>query len=149
MNYKGIFLMIMLIIIIYYLVNFISKEGYSNYSDIQSSVGPILNSYPHTGGKNVNANNYNDIWWYNPIFKVGSYAQITNNLRYQRNPDDGDCITAEFCGTLYKDNQLSGNYIFPLPPVPDTPGTRINYYRTPENLFLGPQPNPQIELPAF
>ena len=80
---------------------------------------------------------------------MGSYAQITNNLRYRNNPDDGQCRRSEFCGALYKDNQLMSNISKPLGPVPDTPGTRVGYFRTDENLFLGPQPGPTLELPAF
>jgi hypothetical protein len=109
----------------------------------------LYNEYPSTGKKTVSNNSYSDIWWYYPIFEVGSYAQVTNNLRYRRNPDDGECVGAEFCGALYKDNQPASNIINPLPPVPNTPGTRVNYYRTQENLFLGPQPGPTLELPAF
>jgi len=111
--------------------------------------GLLFDEYPSTGRKTVSNNGYPDIWWYRPIFEVGSYAQITNNLKYRRNPDDGECRSAEFCGALYKDNQVASNIITPLPPVPDTPGTRVNYYRTEENLFLGAQPGPTLELPAF
>jgi len=132
-------------------------EGYSNFTLSEAGSFPsnvdtaalLYDEYPSTGRKTVSNNSYGDIWWYYPIFGVGSYAQITNNLRYRRNPDDGECRTAEFCGALYKDNQIASNIVTPLPPVPETPGTRINYYRTPENLFLGPQPGPTLELPAF
>ena len=109
----------------------------------------VQDTYPSIGINQISKNTSNDIWWHYPIFKLGSYAQITNNLRYRRNPDDGVCVGAEFCGALYKDNQLASNIVTPLPPVPDTPGIRVNYYRTPENLFLGPQPGPTLELPAF
>jgi len=133
------------------------KEGYSNFNLKESGSYPLnvdaaailKKEFPSTGRKTITNNNYNDIWWYYPIFKVGSFAQITNNLRYRKNPDDGQCRTAEFCGALYKDNQVSSNIINPLPPVPDAPGTRINYYRTQDNLFLGAQPGALLELPAF
>ena len=134
------------------------QEGYSNYKgalvgtrDYPGVVDkPLLGtSFPLIGKNNVSDNNYSDIWWHYPIFKVGSYAQVTNNLQYQRNPDDGKCSTAEFCGALYKDNEIHTNVSHPLPPVPDTPGTRVGYYRTPDDLFLGSQPGPLLELPAF
>ena len=130
------------------------KEGYSNFAINNAAKnidtgGLLTGDYPTTNRKYVTDNDYNKIWWYYPIFKVGSYAQITNNLKYQRNPDDGECVTAEFCGALYKDKNITSNIINPLPPVPDTPGTRVNYYRTPDNLFMGAQPGPILELPAF
>jgi hypothetical protein len=132
-------------------------EGYTGFNLNESGsfpsevdkAGILFNEYPSTGRKTVSNNGYPNIWWYYPIFKVGSYAQITNNLRYRRNPDDGVCVGAEFCGALYKDNQIASNIIEPLPPVPSTPGIRINYYRTQENLLLGDQPGPTLELPAF
>jgi len=156
----GIICLLVIILIIfigsnYNLVAF--KEGYKNndltdpglYPSNVDAYGLLFDEYPSKNSKLTSNNSYPDIWWYYPIFGVGSYAQITNNLRYRRNPDDGECRTAEFCGALYRDNQVASNIIKPLPPVPDTPGTRVNYYRTQENLFLGPQPGPVLELPAF
>jgi len=144
-----VILLILIVVSAYSLVTF--KEGYEEGS-FPSSIdepGLLMNEYPSTGRKVVTDNEYSNIWWYYPIFKLGSYAQITNNIRYNRNPDEGTCAPAEFCGALYKDNQLASNIINPLPPVPATPGIRVNYYKTQENLFLGPQPGPTLELPAF
>jgi len=129
------------------------KEAFDNYKlkNASSIKKPtrLLDTYPSTKRNQVSSNSYNDIWWYYPIFKLGSYAQLTNNLKYFKNPDDGECIRAEFCGALYKDSKLGSNIIKPLPPVPETPGIRIGYYRTKENLLLGKQPDPPLELPAF
>ena len=36
---------------------------------------------------------------------------------------------------LYKDNQVASNYVKPLPPVPDCPGSRVNYYKTQPNMM--------------
>ena len=141
---KIVYLIIALIIILLSslvikpVINKYLIEGYSNYNlanpgDYPMIVdNPLLNaSFPSTHNKYVSSNNASDIWWYYPIFKVGSYAQVTNNLKYRRNPDDGICSRAEFCGTLYKDNEIHTNISTPLPPVPDTPGTRVGYYKTP------------------
>lgn len=88
-----------------------------------------------------------------PEFRVDSFDQITNNIRYHKNPDDGKCIGAEFCGAMYKDKPEEKdepcNYVYPLPPVPNNGGIRVNYYRTPYNLFLSDQPGKECELPAF
>lgn len=112
---------------------------------------PLLaGDYPLTGNRLlVSRKEYQDIWQQYPIFQVGSYEQITNNLKYRPNPDDGQCRRAEMCDTLYMNKVIENNVSSPLPPVPNTDGTRINYYRTPDNLFLGPQPGKILELPAF
>lgn len=146
-EYRGV-LLLFTILLISILASLVSsrREGFQS---LKKSNMLLSDSYPSTGRKTVNKNTYNDIWWYYPIFKVGSYAQITNNLRYRRNPDDGQCITADFCGALYNDAQVDTNVITPLPPVANAPGTRVNYYRTPHNLFLGDQPGSECPLPAF
>ena len=112
---------------------------------------PLLaGEYPLTGNRLLpSAKEYQDIWQQYPIFQVGSYEQVTNNLKYWPNPDDGECRRAEMCDTLYMNKVSQSNVFEPLPPVPNTEGTRVNYYRTPENLFLGPQPGKILELPAF
>uniref|UniRef100_A0A6C0DU92 Uncharacterized protein n=1 Tax=viral metagenome TaxID=1070528 RepID=A0A6C0DU92_9ZZZZ len=96
----------------------------------------LKEDYPLTGRMGVSKNNAYNIWWHYPIFKVGSYAQITNNIKYPNNPDDGQCMPAEFCGALYKEKpNMPSNYAEPLPPVPDCPGARVNYYTTQPNLL--------------
>ena len=131
-------------------------EKFTNYSQLEpgdypsSEDGPLINKqYSYTGRKTVNNNGYNNIWWNYPTFKVGSYAQITNNLKYRKNPDDGTCIRADMCNVLYKNNQLKSNISKPLGPSPILNGSniRVGYYTTNKNLFLGQQLGP--ELPTF
>jgi len=96
----------------------------------------LENDYPLTGRNGVSNNSASTIWWHYPIFKVGSYAQITNNIKYPNNPDDGQCMPAEFCGSLYKEKpNMPSNYSEPLPPVADSPYARVNYYNTDDNLL--------------
>jgi hypothetical protein len=127
-------------------------EGFRSYKLEDASRLPNFNAllddeFPPTDRKGVTANSYNDIWWRYPVFGVGSYAQITNNLRYRRNPDDGECRTAEFCGAMYRDNEVHSNYVTPLPPVNETcEGVRVNYYKSDTNFLIGQQPR---FLPAF
>lgn len=105
------------------------------YPQVQDDV-LLKGDYPLTGRKGVSNNNSYNIWWHYPIFKVGSYAQITNNIKYPNNPDDGQCMPAEFCGAIYKEKpNMPSNYIEPLGPVPDCPGARVNYYTTQQNLL--------------
>ena len=120
-----------------------SKEGFSNYylgstdGIYPSSQTDVLvqDTYPITGKNSVSNDGSNEIWWHYPIFEVGSYKQITNNLRYPNNPDTGRCMPANFCGALYKEKQLKSNYIKPLPPVDPRVGTRIGYFTTDVNML--------------
>ena len=118
-KYFPILYIIVFVLVLLYLVSmfFRSKiSGFSNYnlnragSYPNSDNVPILTGdYKYSGNKNVSHENYNDIWWYYPIFKVGNFKQINNNLRYWKNPDEGTCIRSEFCGALYKDKKNKSN----------------------------------------
>ena len=140
-KYNKYLLLIIIIILSYLAIAYLykyNKNGFSNLGPYPQSVDlPILmGDYPYTDRKTVSNDSYNDIWWYRPIFRLGSFKQLTNNLRYYRNPDDGTCITAEFCGALYKDKNTKTNIIMPMPPVPNGQGPRVNYYRTKTDLLL-------------
>jgi hypothetical protein len=125
---------------------YFSLEGFDNYKSLENiSINniSITNKYPLTennalvqgsykiSGKNgVSRDQGSKIWWHYPIFKVGSFKQLTNNLRYYKNPDTGNCMAADFCGALYKDNKDKSNIITQLPPVEPSDGVRVNYYST-------------------
>ena len=106
-------------------------------SDVPSSQTNVLvqDTYPITGRNGISDNGAANIWWHYPIFKVGSYAQITNNMRYPNNPDEGTCMPASMCGALYKEIHLNTNYISQLPPVNPDCGTRVGYFATTTNLL--------------
>ena len=132
-----------LIILAIYFSRTIHLEGYSN-NTLEDSMGDypgaltnalVQDTYPITGRNGITDNEASDIWWHYPTFKLGSYAQITNNIRYSNNPDIGNCMPASICGSLYKEKQLRGNYIHPLPPVNNNCGTRVGYFSTSENLL--------------
>ena len=95
----------------------------------------LQESYPITGRSGVSNDQGSKIWWHYPIFEVGSYDQITNNIRFSNNPDTGRCMPADVCGTLYKEKQLKHNYVHPLPAVKPECGSRVNYYYTPSSLL--------------
>ena len=137
--------------------SFFVKEGYSN-NNLELIPGfypetvnlPLLtDSFPFTGSKTVSDNNVSDIWWHFPTFRVGSFTQITNNLKYPNNPDVGQCRGPEFCGALYKEQQVESNIFKPQPPAPPVTedSVRVGYFLTNRNLFLGTQLGP--ELPTF
>ena len=117
----------------------IVRQGYQNLLATagvypQSEDGRELYDYPSTGRKGVSDNGNAQNWWHKPVFEVGSYEQITNNLRYVKNPDDGSCTPGEFCGALYSDKQYGSNIAQSLPPTGfDPEGTRVNYYNSSPN----------------
>ena len=95
----------------------------------------LEDNYPVTGRKGITNNSAIDIWWHYPIFQLGSYDQITNNIKYPNNPDEGTCMPASMCGALYKKKQLKSNYIKPLPQINSDSGTRVGYFDTNINLL--------------
>lgn len=105
--------------------------------DYPSAVNDVLvqDIFPITGINSVSDKQASDVWWQYPIFKVGSFAQITNNIRYPRNPDTGRCMPEEFCDALYKNRQNKSNYVKPLTQINPECGTRVGYFTTNTNLL--------------
>ena len=118
-------------------------ENYSNYTlDGATGIFPeaqtevlVQDIYPAIGKNAISNNNASDIWWQYPVFKLGSYKQITNNIRYPDTPDEGTCMPASMCGALYNEKFLKSNYIEPLPPLNPECGTRVGYFDTAANLL--------------
>ena len=110
-----LFIIIILAIAIPLFFNFSNiLEGYSNY-ELNQSMGIFPNSqteiliqdtYPPTGKNELSNNTSENIWWHYPVFKLGSYKQITNNIKYPNNPDEGTCMPASMCGALYKEKNI-------------------------------------------
>jgi hypothetical protein len=122
------------------------EEIQSNFNAPSNNLLPDINSeqgndillqgdYPRTNRNGISNNGADKIWWHYPIFKVGSYAQITNNIRYPNNPDEGTCMPASMCGALYKDKKHKTNTVKPLPPLNPDCGTRIGYFNSDVNLL--------------
>jgi len=119
---------------------FFNKRLMENFDNFKYALGVYPTSedgailpnsiFPSTGNKGVSSCTANMIWRNYPIFEVGSYEQSTNNIRYPRNPDEGTCMPADFCGALYKNRAFKSNVVTPLPPVPEAEGARVNYYHT-------------------
>jgi len=84
-------------------------EGYENYTldgamgDFPKAQTTVLvqDIYPAIGKNQISNDSASDIWQHYPVFTLGSYAQITNNIRYPDNPDEGTCMPASMCGALY------------------------------------------------
>jgi hypothetical protein len=156
---KGnIIFLIGIIAVSLYLAPFIYKitknsEGFSGVYDLstpgyfpKSIDQVILDDFPQIGKNKTSNYNYNEIWWHYPIFSLGSFKQITNNLKHHYNPDQGTCIRADFCGAVYHDNKdTKTNIITPLPPVEEGPGARVGYFRSePNELYFSIPTNENI-----
>lgn len=119
------------------------KEYFSNYN-LDGAMGSfpsaqtevlVQDTYPPIGKNKLSNNNAFNIWWHYPTFKLGSYDQITNNIRYSNNPDIGGCMPASMCGALYHEKFIKSNYVTPLPPVNPNSGTRVGYFATDKQLI--------------
>lgn len=144
MKKERIFLIILLIVVFtgyYFLRRYNIIDPFDNYNLANpgkypcSVTLPLVDTYEYTGNKNVSNEKSSTNWWHYPIFPVGSFEQITNNLKYRYNPDDGQCSRAEFCGALYKDKFINSNVVLPLPPVDFDTGARVGYFRTTDNVL--------------
>jgi hypothetical protein len=119
------------------------KDGFSNFH-LDSTIGQypaaqtevlVQDTYPSIGKNQISNNDAYNIWWHYPTFKLGSYDQITNNIRYSNNPDIGRCMPASMCGALYHKKFIESNYVKPLSPVNPNSGTRVGYFATEKQLI--------------
>jgi hypothetical protein len=114
-------------------------ENFSNfaldYATVNENELLVGDIYPTIDKNEISNDNASDIWWHYPVLKLGSYEQITNNLKYSDNPDVGSCTPASMCGALYKDKHLGSNYIKQLPEINPSCGTRVGYFSTDKNLL--------------
>jgi hypothetical protein len=62
-----------------------------------------------------------------PTFTLGSYEQITNNIKYPDNPDDGTCTPLSVCG-IYANKQIGNNFVYPLPAINIDCSRRVGYF---------------------
>lgn len=120
-----------------------SMDGFSNFH-LDGTIGQypasqtevlVQDTYPPIGKNQISNDGAYNIWWHYPTFKLGSYDQITNNIRYSNNPDIGGCMPASMCGALYHDKFIESNYITPLQPVNPNSGTRVGYFATEKQLI--------------
>ena len=120
-----------------------SLEGYKNYSlgdvtgDYPAAQSSVLlqDTYPAIGKNELSNQSANTMWQRYPIYELGSYDQITNNIRYPNNPDDARCTPANFCYAVYKDKNIGSNEAKVLPPLDPNAGTRVGYFDTDESLM--------------
>ena len=114
--------------------SFKRRDGYSNYNldgangDFPAAQTEVLvqDTYPSIGKNQLSDNTASDIWWHYPIFTLGSYKQITNNIRYPNNPDEGTCMPASMCGALYHKKKHESIHTAPL----NNDQPRVGFFNT-------------------
>ena len=120
-----------------------SSEGFSlsNAGDfpISQTERLLQDSFPITDTNGISAMSADQMWWRYPTFQLGSFEQITNNMKHQDNPDNATCTASTFCYALYKNaTDKKSNNVYALPPV--TPATnestRIGYFLASSPPFL-------------
>lgn len=110
----------------------------SEYPD--SQIFPLLKGVvPLADNTVISNNNAGFVGLHNAPTELGSFKQITNNMRNNNNnnnnPDNGTCTPAQFCGSFYKSYQDKVNTSTPLTPVPYGNGARVNFFRNKNNLL--------------
>jgi len=112
-----------------------TKVNDENNTITNDSDGLISDIYPAIGKNQISNENASKIWWKYPTFKLGSYEQITNNIRYSNSPDVGRCTPASMCGALYNNKNLGVNTVKQLPLVKPDCGTRVGYFSATDGFF--------------
>ena len=120
-----------------------TTEGFSlsNAGDfpISQTERLLQDSFPITDTNGISAMSADQMWWRYPTFQLGSFEQITNNMKHQDNPDNATCTASTFCYALYKNaTDKKSNNVYALPPV--TPATnestRVGYFLASSPPFL-------------
>ena len=117
-------------------------EGFSNYTLARAhgrypcaqKTVLVEDIYPAIGKNEVSNNSSSDIWMEYPVFKLGSFDPITNNIRFPNSPDNGTCAPGSMCGALYRRKVIGDNMVRPLPPVEIT-GRRVGFFNTDKDLL--------------
>lgn len=148
---RSVAILLLIMVAGLYLAPFIKNIGVEGFVPLLPGLYPrsqdrvILDDYPQIGSNETSNNNYSNIWSNYPVFPLASFEQITNNLRYHENPDEGTCVRADFCGALYKNKKVPSNVVNPLPPAQEGPGARVGYFRSePNELYFSIPTNENI-----
>ena len=74
-------------------------------------------------------NTYSMLWKEDPDAVLGSYAQVTNNVKYRLDPNNGSCVPAGMCNSFYnKKKPTQHNPPCSPPKLSEDKGVRVNYY---------------------
>jgi len=107
---------------------FYTYEPFQTLANYPCALDSVLlqDTYPITHHNSISNHGADHIWWHYPIFLVGSYKQITNNIKYPNNPDQGTCMPASMCGTLYHDKKHCQEKLITPSPL----NNRVGFFNT-------------------
>ena len=74
---------------------------------------PLYDTYELKGSNIITSNGSAHNWKEYPVFALGSFKQITNNLRFRKSPDDGTASTGDFSDAIYNTKTVKTNIIEP------------------------------------
>ena len=107
-----------------YTEGFITKLSGSEF--IMENTDVLLeDEYTVKGNAGLSENKYSDNSKKRSVSRVGSFEQVTNNVREWSTPDNGNCSTADFCDTLYVSKIVEEKSVVPQP---NDASTRVNYF---------------------
>jgi hypothetical protein len=132
-----LFVFVIAFIFVFSIFSYKNKEGFTleqASGEINSGI-LVKDIYPPTNSNKLSNYDSSNMWWHYPTFHLGSYEQITNNIKYPNNPDIGRCMPGSMCGALYHSKNIGSNVINPLPPVGQNCGTRVGYFNANERLI--------------
>jgi len=143
MKQKLLFFISLVIVtfLLYFSYKFI-KKNYNEGFTLEHAIGNINSGlllediYQPIDKNTISNKNVSSIWWHYPTFHLGSYEQITNNIKYPNNPDVGRCTPSSMCGAFYHDKKEK-NIIELLPPIVENTKTRNGYFTTNERIITG------------
>ena len=129
---KKYIIVLFIILVIIQFVPLISEYIYGHLTESFSTLGkypdvvtnPILyKDYNVKQNPGLSKYSSSDIIRDYPIFPASSTQN--NNIEYWRNPDNGTCSPADFCGSIYENTEQT---IPPNPQQPTIGGVRVNFY---------------------
>ena len=128
-------LRILLLVIILVIGILMTRNVKENFQSLEPGKFPesvsfpiLYKEYPLKIPAELSPLNQSAIYKDYPVFPVGSYDQITNNIRYWPWPNNATCSPTSFCGSMYEKKQKVD---IPPPvkaPAWGTPDIRVNYY---------------------
>lgn len=80
----------------------------------------------------VSTRTYSQQWKNYPIFNIPSYTQMTNNLKYFKNPSIANSSPEDFLDTFYNNKTNLSNIVKPgeIKPIVTQGNPRIGYWNT-------------------
>ena len=135
MKYTSQLFIIMIIlitcIVIVSLNNKYIFETYQNINHLGNDNYLLKGVYPISNNP-VSTQTYSREWRNYPVFNIPSYSQMTNNLRYFKNPNIAISSPEDFLDTFYNNKSNLSNIVKPgeIKPIVTQGKPRVGYWNT-------------------